>query len=152
MGATGSLKAFSWIQYWDQWKSSFVTMTGGDNVTFHKFQNSRGNHLPSIICSNAGLPNTHSAWTMNHSNYSAGWIPNQSPSTIRSGPELFVKREHFSFLCLQLSPIGTIFSQTIICRIIYWKGLLFPWWALAKYTTFPVFFPLPKCANTSSPL
>lgn len=150
MGATGSLKAFSWIQYWDQWKSSFVTMTGGDNVTFHKFQNSRGNHLPSIICSNAGLPNTHSAWTMNHSNYSAGWIPNQSPSTIGSGPELFVKREHFSFLYLQFSPTGTIFSPNNNLQNSLLKGAPASTVGLAKYTTFPVFFPLPKCANTSS--
>lgn len=48
-------------------------------------------------------------------------------------------------------PTSTIFSNTIICRILYRKGLLLPQWALAKHT-FPVFSPFPSMPIPPSPL
>lgn len=75
---------------------------------------------------------------MNHSNYS-GWIPNQP------GPQSalclnFLSWERFSFCTCRLPHQYHFPQQITVCKILYWKGLLCPQWALAN-STFPCFSP-----------
>lgn len=99
--------------YWDQCRSSFVTRTGGGHVTVHKFQNSRGIHLPAIIC-----------WTSKHKhcmNYESLLFSRQAVYQASLCPQwelcLNSVKRTFSFPGLQFSPSVLLSQEIIICRI-----------------------------------
>lgn len=55
---------------------------------FTSFKTAGGIHLPAIICSDAGLPSTSTAWTMNHSHLVGSLYTKPASIAVRAVPGL----------------------------------------------------------------
>lgn len=135
--------------YWDQCKSLFVTMTRGDNVTFHKFQNSRGNPPPLYYLRQCSSSNPKRTLCMKYESLSLFSGLNTKPATVHNQSCARTCDENTPSFRICRFPRQHHFPQQIIIRrILYWKGLLLPQRAGNTHhvSSFP---PLPRIANIS---
>lgn len=107
--------------YWDQCKSSFATRTGGDHVTVHKFQNSRGNPPPCYYLQRCGT--SKHKHRMNYESLSFSRQPVYQASLHRSESCAWTLwREHSHFQACSFLHQYYFSQEIIVCRIPNWKG------------------------------